>query len=76
MTVLSEFPAPISISYMQVATSDKECGPVELQPGYFLSNEPGYYKKGDFGVRLENILEVVEASKPVTFERNCLLTAY
>ncbi|XP_031846075.1 xaa-Pro aminopeptidase 1 isoform X2 [Nomia melanderi] len=61
---LSVHESPISISYMQVATSDEGCGPIELRPGYFLSNEPGYYKKGDFGVRLENILEVVEASKP------------
>lgn len=32
---------------------------VTLKPGFFLSNEPGFYKKDDFGVRLENILEVV-----------------
>ncbi|XP_015431668.1 PREDICTED: xaa-Pro aminopeptidase 1-like [Dufourea novaeangliae] len=60
---LSVHESPISISYAQVASSDKECGPIELQPGFFLSNEPGYYKEGDFGVRLENVLEVVEASK-------------
>lgn len=36
-----------------------------LSPGNFLSNEPGYYKAGDFGIRLENILEVVEADSPV-----------
>lgn len=36
-----------------------------LSPGNFLSNEPGYYKAGDFGIRLENILEVVEADIPV-----------
>nr|XP_033332361.1 xaa-Pro aminopeptidase 1-like isoform X2 [Megalopta genalis] len=59
---LSVHESPISISYLQVATSDTTCGPVELQPGFFLTNEPGYYKEGDFGVRLENVLEVVEAS--------------
>lgn len=31
-----------------------------LQVGNFLTAEPGYYKKNDFGVRLENVLEVVE----------------
>ncbi|RLU18060.1 hypothetical protein DMN91_010302 [Ooceraea biroi] len=36
---------------------------IKLQPGFFLSNEPGYYKEGDFGVRLENILEVLPADK-------------
>ena len=59
------FLAPIGVSYGQPASSDKICGPVELKPGFFLSNEPGYYKEGDFGVRLENILETVEAGKSV-----------
>ncbi|KAJ8963735.1 hypothetical protein NQ314_005414 [Rhamnusium bicolor] len=31
-----------------------------FKPGYFLSNAPGFYREGDFGVRLENMLEVVE----------------
>ncbi|XP_015175825.1 PREDICTED: xaa-Pro aminopeptidase 1-like isoform X1 [Polistes dominula] len=44
--------SPISISYTGGMS-------VTLKPGYFLSNEPGFYKKGDFGVRLENILEVL-----------------
>lgn len=30
-----------------------------LQVGNFITAEPGYYKKNDFGVRLENVLEVV-----------------
>lgn len=38
---------------------------LKLKPGFFLSNEPGYYKEGDFGIRLENILEVIPASKLV-----------
>lgn len=59
------FPAPIGVSYGQPVSSDKVCGPVELRPGFFLSNEPGYYKEGDFGVRLENILETMEAGKSV-----------
>lgn len=32
-----------------------------LQSGMFLSNEPGYYEDGKFGIRLENIVQVVEA---------------
>ncbi|XP_034173971.2 xaa-Pro aminopeptidase ApepP isoform X2 [Osmia lignaria lignaria] len=60
---LSVHESPIGVSYMQVPSSDKVCGPVELKPGFFLSNEPGYYKEGDFGVRLENVLEIVEAGK-------------
>ena len=31
-----------------------------LLPGMFLSNEPGYYKAGEFGIRIENLV-LVEA---------------
>ncbi|MBO9712301.1 aminopeptidase P family protein [Sphingomonas sp.] len=31
-----------------------------LRAGMFLSNEPGYYKAGDFGIRIENLVLVVE----------------
>ncbi|XP_055589839.1 uncharacterized protein LOC129742016 [Uranotaenia lowii] len=29
-----------------------------FKEGYFFSYEPGFYKTGDFGIRLENVLEV------------------
>lgn len=32
----------------------------ELLPGMFLSNEPGYYKTGAFGIRIENLVLVEE----------------
>jgi Xaa-Pro aminopeptidase len=32
-----------------------------LEPGMILSNEPGYYKPGQFGIRIENLLLVREA---------------
>ncbi|OWK28955.1 aminopeptidase P family protein [Sphingomonas mucosissima] len=36
-------------------------GPSEsLLPGMILSNEPGYYKAGEYGIRIENLLLVVE----------------
>ncbi|URD59960.1 aminopeptidase P family protein [Sphingomonas sp. KRR8] len=31
-----------------------------LQPGMILSNEPGYYKTGEYGIRIENLVLVVE----------------
>ncbi len=31
----------------------------ELKPGQFFSDEPGYYQKGEFGMRLETVLRVV-----------------
>ncbi len=33
---------------------------VPLQPGMILSNEPGYYKAGEYGIRIENLVVVVE----------------
>ena len=35
-----------------------------LEPGMILSNEPGYYREGAFGVRLENLIVVEEAPVP------------
>ena len=35
-----------------------------LEPGMILSNEPGFYKQGDYGIRIENLIMVHEA-KPV-----------
>lgn len=34
---------------------------VPLEPGMILSNEPGYYREGAFGIRIENLLVVQEA---------------
>jgi Xaa-Pro aminopeptidase len=34
---------------------------VPLQPGMILSNEPGYYREGDYGIRLENLVVVQPA---------------
>jgi Xaa-Pro aminopeptidase len=34
---------------------------VPLQPGMIVSNEPGYYKTGAYGIRIENLVAVKEA---------------
>jgi Xaa-Pro aminopeptidase len=34
---------------------------VPLEPGMILSNEPGYYREGAFGIRLENLIVAIEA---------------
>lgn len=39
-------------------------GVVPLEAGMILSNEPGYYPAGEYGIRLEN-LEIVTEPKPV-----------
>lgn len=38
-----------------------------LQENMFLSNEPGYYEDGNFGIRLENIVQIVKAEVPYDF---------
>jgi len=34
---------------------------IALQKGMIISNEPGYYKDGEYGIRIENLVEVVES---------------
>ncbi len=36
-------------------------GTVALEPGMLLSNEPGYYREGAFGIRIENLVLVHNA---------------
>jgi Xaa-Pro aminopeptidase len=35
-----------------------------LRAGMFLSNEPGYYKAGEYGIRIENLVHIVERTLP------------
>ena len=37
-------------------------GLVDLEPGMIISNEPGYYKEGHYGIRIENLVIVTEAA--------------
>ncbi len=39
-------------------------GHTPLEPGMMLSNEPGFYKQGDFGIRIENLILVERRSIP------------
>ena len=55
--VLSVHEGPASIS---------KRGEVALEAGMVLSNEPGYYQTGDWGIRIENLI-VVTPSKPTGF---------
>ena len=43
---------PQSISHRSTKTA--------LEPGNVQSNEPGYYEAGEFGIRIENLVEVVK----------------
>ncbi|MXQ06636.1 M24 family metallopeptidase [Alphaproteobacteria bacterium GH1-50] len=44
---------------------------VALEPGMILSNEPGYYREGAFGIRLENLI-VVKKAEPLGDKRDHL----
>jgi Xaa-Pro aminopeptidase len=39
-------------------------GTTPLEPGMILSNEPGYYKEGEYGIRIENLIVVEERPIP------------
>jgi len=41
---------------------------VKLEEGMILSNEPGYYENGKFGIRIENLLTVRKVKKKFKFE--------
>lgn len=43
-----------------------------LKPGMVVSNEPGYYKTGGYGIRIENLVVVQEAGAPVDAEKPLL----
>ena len=47
-------------------------GHTALEPGMILSDEPGYYKEGQFGIRIENLLAVMPASGIGGGERDML----
>ena len=41
---------------------------IKLQEGMIISNEPGYYKKGKFGIRIENLIYVKRINKKLFFK--------
>ena len=43
-----------------------------LEPGMILSNEPGYYREGAYGIRIENLVVVTDGSVPQGGERAML----
>ncbi len=41
---------------------------IKLREGMILSNEPGFYKKGAFGIRIENLVYIKKINKKLLFE--------
>ncbi len=52
----------------------KSANDVALKPGMIVSNEPGYYKTGAFGIRLENLVVVKRENMPK--DSNCSFLAF
>ncbi|GLS83065.1 aminopeptidase P family protein [Paraferrimonas haliotis] len=50
----------------------KNANSVPLLEGMVVSNEPGYYQDGDYGIRLENLVAVRKARSLANSERNML----
>jgi Xaa-Pro aminopeptidase len=62
-------------SYLSVhegPQSISRAGSAVLQPGMLISNEPGYYKEGAYGIRIENVVLVSDLSKVVDGERDMM----
>ena len=45
---------------------------VALEPGMIVSNEPGYYKTGAYGIRIENLVAVIDSPTEPGDEREML----
>jgi len=45
---------------------------VALKPGMVVSNEPGYYKTGEYGIRIESLVVVTAAGRPAGGELDLL----
>ena len=41
---------------------------IKIREGMILSNEPGYYKKNKFGIRIENLMYVKKNKNKLNFE--------
>ena len=41
---------------------------IKIEKGMILSNEPGYYKKNNFGIRIENLVYVKQTNNKLYFE--------
>jgi Xaa-Pro aminopeptidase len=62
-------------SYLSVhegPQSISKAGMAVLEPGMIVSNEPGYYKTGGYGIRIENLLLVSEPEKITGGERETM----
>ena len=60
------------LSVHEEAASISPRGNDQVLPGMIISNEPGYYKQGAFGIRIENLILCLEAGKRAEDGRDIL----
>ena len=46
---------------------------IKFQEGMILSNEPGFYKKNKFGIRIENLVYIKKVNKKLSFQNLTLV---
>ena len=61
LRTLQEFLGHSSVSTTQINT-------VKIKEGMILSNEPGYYKTNEYGIRIENLVYVKKIKKNLSFQ--------
>ncbi len=62
-------------SYLSVhegPQSISRAGMVVIEPGMIISNEPGYYKEGAYGIRIENLVLVTDLEKTAGADRETM----
>ena len=50
--------------------------PWSLEPGMTITNEPGFYKQGAYGIRIENLLHVAESENDFLCFENMTFVPY
>ena len=62
-------------SYLSVhegPQSISRAGTAAIEPGMIISNEPGYYKEGAYGIRIENLVLVIGPATPEGGEKDVM----
>ncbi|WP_296204657.1 aminopeptidase P family protein [uncultured Hyphomicrobium sp.] len=62
-------------SYLSVhegPQSISRAGMAVIEPGMIISNEPGYYKEGAYGIRIENLVLTREPERPAGGDREVM----
>jgi Xaa-Pro aminopeptidase len=56
------------LSVHEEAASLSPRGKIAVQAGMLLSNEPGYYKEDEYGIRIENLVLAIKHDEDLGFE--------